>query len=131
MDFLVAHHLSLGLIADAVTLLGALILAKEAFGRLRDLTGNRLQEEFNKLYPDLSLVDQEAAAARRIVRLAYLGCSLMVLGFVLQALTRIAESKADHPAVNTTKQSDDTRAQLTLAPLSAIPTGGKSSKRIK
>lgn len=120
MHLLLAHRLFLGLAADAITLFGALVLAKEAFGRLRDLAGNRLHEEFNRLYPDLPLVDQEAAAARRIVHLAYLGCSLMILGFVLQALTRVAEDKADRPAVSTSKQ-DDT-ADVRIAPAMQLRT---------
>jgi hypothetical protein len=121
MDFLVAHRLSLGLAADAITLIGALVLTTEAFGRLRDLAGNRLQKKFDELYPDLPLVDQEAAAAKRIVRLAYLGCLLMILGFVLQALTRVVESHADHPAVNTSKQSDTPQARIAVPSSTHLP----------
>jgi len=117
MHLLLAHRLFLGLAADAITLIGALVLTKEAFGRLRDLAGNRLQKKFDELYPDLPLVDQEAAAAKRIVRLAYVGCALMILGFVLQALTRVADNQTEHPAVNNSKQNDS--AETRSAPPSA------------
>lgn len=121
MDFLVAHRLILGLAADAITLIGALVLTTEAFGRLRDLAGNRLQKKFDELYPGLPLVDQEASAAKRVVRFAFIGCSLMILGFVLQALTRVAENHADHPAVNNTKQSDTTQARIASPLVSSLP----------
>jgi hypothetical protein len=81
MHFLIAHRLFFGLAADALTLIGALTLAKEAFGRLRDLTGNRISEDFNKRFPGLPLIDQEKAAAARIVRYAFFGCTLMIFGF--------------------------------------------------
>jgi hypothetical protein len=135
---LVAHRLLLGLSADAITLIGALILTKEAFSRLRDVTANRVKEKFNIKFPDLPLVDQEKKAARQVVQRAYLGCVFMVLGFLLQALTRIAENHSEPPPVSGSL-SIQSPAKPTAAPLpissppnvSANPTGGKSAKRIK
>jgi hypothetical protein len=119
MHFLNDHRLFFGLAADAVTLIGALTLAKEAFGRLRDLTGNRISEDFNKRFPGLPLIDQEKAAAARIVRYAFFGCTLMIFGFLLQSLTRIAEVRSEHPphAVSSPSEAANPPGGISANPL--------------
>jgi len=96
-DFLYAHRLCLGILADFVTLAGALILAYEAFGRLSELVEGRVESAFAARYPELAeKKDREAAAARRVVRYAWTGALVLVLGFALQVLTRAVEAHGEH-----------------------------------
>jgi hypothetical protein len=92
MNFLHYHVLALGITADLVTLAGALVLAAEAFSSLQSLVRGRLHEDFKKRYRKIQgLQDWQEAAAKRVVRSAWTGASLLALGCLLEVLTRIAD----------------------------------------
>ena len=90
MSFLLVHRLLPGVAADTMTLAGGLVLAIEAFGRLKDLIESRINKQFNQRFPGLPLPDEEKTNAHRSVVRAYVGCCLVILGYFLQVLTRIA-----------------------------------------
>ena len=92
MPFLLAHRLLLGIVADTLTLAGGLVLAFEAFCRLKDLIEGRINARFKEQFPGLPLVDEEKIGAHRSVVRAYIGCAVILLGYVLEVLTRIAEA---------------------------------------
>ena len=51
MNWLHEHRFFVGILADSLTFLGGLLLARDAFRRLRDLKGRRTDEEFRRTFP--------------------------------------------------------------------------------
>lgn len=94
MHWIEAHRFSLGLLADSLTFLGAILLARDAFLRLREIKRTRTDAEFRREFPQLNLTDEEFAAALRSVRWALAGFCLLLLGFLCQLLLRMMEA---HP----------------------------------
>jgi hypothetical protein len=91
MNWIAAHHLPIGLLADSLTFLGGLILTRDAFLRLRDLKRTRTNSQFLKEFPDLKLTDNEWKAAVVSLRWVLAGFLLLLLGFLAQLLLRFGE----------------------------------------
>jgi len=90
-EWLVKYHLGIGISADLLTFCGALILARDAFLHLKDLQARRIHEEFERTFPDLPREDYEATAARTGLRMALRGSVVLLIGFLLQICSRLAE----------------------------------------
>jgi hypothetical protein len=91
MPWLRAHYFAIGILADSFTFLGGLLLARDAFLRLRELQRKRIDQEFRRQFPRLNLTDDEWQAAVVSVAWSLGGFLLMVLGFLCQLLLRLAE----------------------------------------
>jgi hypothetical protein len=91
MQWLHQHHLWIGILADSLTFLGGLILARDAFRRLRDLKATRTDSAFQDRFPQLALTDDELHDALLATRWAITGFLLITFGFACQLLLRILE----------------------------------------
>ena len=91
MGWIEGHRVALGIIADSLTFLGGLILARDAFLRLRDLKESRMDVRFRREFPRLNLTDEEWRAALVSVRWTLAGFGLIVVGFLAQLLLRLVE----------------------------------------
>lgn len=91
MNWIEAHRTAIGLFADASTFLGASLLARDAFLRLRELQRKRIDEEFRREFPKLNLTDDEWRAALVSMRWALAGFILLLLGFLCQLALRFVE----------------------------------------
>jgi hypothetical protein len=85
-------RLYVGLGADLLTFGGGLVLARDAFSRLKELNESKVDERFSKQFPNVNLVDPAAVRARMSERWAYRGLALLILGFGLQIASRFLES---------------------------------------
>jgi hypothetical protein len=94
MHWIQLHRLGIGIGADSLTFLGALILARDAFLRLRELKKARIDKRFGAEFPRLNLTDDELDGARVAVRWALTGFVLLMVGFLGGLLVRIAEAQA-------------------------------------
>jgi hypothetical protein len=92
MNRIGAHHVCLGILADTLTFLGGCILTRDAFLRLKELNGKRIDQEFRRQFPRLNLTDEEWKAAVVSLRWAVTGFVLLVLGFLAQLLLRLIET---------------------------------------
>jgi hypothetical protein len=95
MDWIEAHHFVVGFFADFLTFLGAILLARDAFLRLKELKKARISRSFDDLNPGLNLTDEEFQAAVVAMRWTITGFSLLIAGFACQMLLRVAER---HPS---------------------------------
>lgn len=87
------EHLRLvtGLSADCLTFFGALVLARDGFLRLRDLSESKIEARFRKQFPNLNLEDAEEDRARASRRWALRGLVLVAAGFVFEIAARFLE----------------------------------------
>jgi len=92
MSWIEVHRISFGILADSLTFLGACILARDAFLRLRDLKSKRIDEEFRRQFPKLNLSDAEWGAAVVSTKWTLAGFVLLLLGFLLQLVLRLLEA---------------------------------------
>ena len=83
--------MALGILADSFTFLGGLILARDAFLRLKELKKHRIDVRFLREFPRLNLTDEEWRAALVSVRWTLAGFGLIVVGFLAQLLLRLVE----------------------------------------
>jgi hypothetical protein len=90
MNWLHEHHFCIGILADSLTFLGGLLLARDAFRRLQDLKDKRTDDEFRRAFPKLNLSDQEWADAIAAMWWSVGGFGLITLGFACQLLLRFA-----------------------------------------
>jgi hypothetical protein len=90
-ELLVDFRLAVGISADFLTLVGALILARDAFNHLKDLQDRKINLAFRREFRDVQIEDDEEMAARTAVRMAARGFLILVTGFLLQVLSRLAE----------------------------------------
>jgi len=93
MQWIHLHRLGIGIMADSLTFLGALILARDAFLRLRELKRARIDKRFSTENPRLNLTDDELEGATAAVRWALRGFVLLMAGFLGELLVRIAEAQ--------------------------------------
>jgi hypothetical protein len=91
MSWILAHLVCIGILADTLSFLGACILARDAFLRLKELKRKRIDEEFQRQFPRLNLTDDEWEAALVATRWTLTGFVLLVLGFSSQLLLRFIE----------------------------------------
>jgi hypothetical protein len=91
MNWIIAHRVSIGILADVLSFLGASILARDAFLRLRELKRRRIDEEFRRQFPRLNLTDDEWKQAARALRWTLAGFVLLLLGFFCQLCLRLTE----------------------------------------
>jgi len=92
MDWLALHlRLVVGISADLVTFAGGLILARDAFQRLKELNEDKMIEHFRSQFPNLKMVDPAEQRARLSERWAMRGLTLLAVGFALQILSRCLE----------------------------------------
>lgn len=82
------HRFCIGILADSLTFVGGLLLARDAFLRLQDLKAKRIDEEFRRTFPQLNLTDQEWRDAILAMRWTVGGFGLMAAGFACQLLLR-------------------------------------------
>lgn len=80
-----------GLGADLLTFGGGLLLARDAFWRLKELNETNVDQRFSKQFPKVNLVDPAAARAKMSERWALRGLGLLVVGFALQIISRFLE----------------------------------------
>jgi hypothetical protein len=92
MNWIAAHRLSLGILADTLTFLGGTILTRDAFMRLKELEKNRTDTRFRSEFPRLNLTDEEWKAALVSVRWELAGFVLLVMGFLAQLLLRLLDA---------------------------------------
>jgi hypothetical protein len=90
MHWLHDHRFAIGILADSLTFLGGLLLARDAFNRLQDLRNKRIDEEFRRTFPKLNLTDQEWRDAIASMRWTVGGFGLIAIGFACQLLLRFA-----------------------------------------
>ncbi|HSY37557.1 MAG TPA: hypothetical protein VK814_17520 [Acidobacteriaceae bacterium] len=90
MHWLQEHRFCIGILADSLTFLGGLLLARDAINRLQDLKNKRIDEEFRRTFPKLNLTDQEWRDAIAAMWWTVGGFALMVVGFAFQLLLRFA-----------------------------------------
>jgi len=93
MNWIEAHRVLIGILADTLTFLGGCLLARDAFLRLKDLKKKRIDEEFRREFPRLNLTDEEWKAAIVSLRWALAGFVLVSVGFLFQLLLRLAEAQ--------------------------------------
>ena len=93
MNWIEAHRVLIGILADTLTFLGGCLLASDAFLRLKDLKKKRIDEEFRREFPRLNLTDEEWKAAIVSLRWALAGFVLVSVGFLFQLLLRLAEAQ--------------------------------------
>ncbi len=93
MNWIEAHRVLIGILADTLTFLGGCLLARDAFLRLKDLKKKRIDEEFRREFPRLNLTDDEWKAAILSLRWALAGFVLVSVGFLFQLLLRLAEAQ--------------------------------------
>jgi len=93
MNWIEAHRVLIGILADTLTFLGGCLLARDAFLRLKDLKKKRIDEEFRREFPRLNLTDEEWKAAIVSLRWALAGFVLVAVGFLFQLLLRLAEAQ--------------------------------------
>ena len=88
-----AQHLRLivGISADLLTFAGGLILARDAFQRLKELNEDKIVEHFRSQFPNVNLTDPAERRARMSERWAARGLILLAMGFALQILSRCLE----------------------------------------
>jgi len=91
MNWIEAHRVSIGILADSLTFLGGLILIRDAFRRLKELNKNRIDVRFRTEFPRLNLTDDEWKAAVVSVRWTLAGFVLLLVGFLSQLLLRLIE----------------------------------------
>jgi hypothetical protein len=91
MNWFEGHRAGLGILADSLTFLGGLILARDAFLRLNELKKNRIDVRFLREFPRLNLTDEEWKAAVVSLRWTAAGFALIVAGFLAQLLLRLVE----------------------------------------
>jgi hypothetical protein len=91
MDWIEGHRAWLGILADSLTFLGGVILARDAFLRLNELKKSRIDVRFLREFPRLNLTDEEWKAALVSVRWTVAGFGLIVVGFLAQLLLRLVE----------------------------------------
>ncbi|MGH9597500.1 MAG: hypothetical protein ACRD3K_11950 [Edaphobacter sp.] len=91
MNFFEVHRTGIGVLADLLTFLGGACLAKDAFGKLRELKRVRTNDEFRKRLPNLNLTDKEWKAAIISMRWTLAGFGLVTVGFLFQLLLRFME----------------------------------------
>jgi hypothetical protein len=84
-------RLIVGILADLFTFAGGLILARDAFQRLKELNEDRIIEHFRSRFPNLNLADPAERRARMSARWAARGLILLAIGFALQILSRCLE----------------------------------------
>jgi hypothetical protein len=89
MEWLQAHHVQIGILADFLTFVGGFILARDAFLRLKELKKHRVDTRFSAEFPRLNLTDDEWDAAVLSLRWTLAGFALLLLGFLLQLLLRL------------------------------------------
>jgi hypothetical protein len=94
MSFLEVHKTVIGVWADGLTFLGGACLAKDAFGKLRELKRVRTDSAFRERFPTLNLTDKEWKAAIASRWWALVGFGLVAVGFLLQLILRYAEAPA-------------------------------------
>jgi hypothetical protein len=90
MHWLHDHRFGIGILADSLTFLGGLLLARDAFNRLQDLRNKRIDEEFRRTFPKLHLTDQEWRDAIAAMGWTVGGFGLIAIGFACQLLLRFA-----------------------------------------
>ncbi len=91
MVFFEGHRLAIGVLADALTCLGGACLAKDAFGKLRELKRMRTDAAFRQRFHTLNLTDNEWKAAKISRWWTMIGFGLVTIGFLLQLILRFAE----------------------------------------
>lgn len=91
MNWIQAHRLALGVLADSLTFLGGFILTRDTFLRLQELKRNRIDARFRKEFPRLNLTDDEWRAALVSLRWTLAGFLLVLAGFFAQVLLRLVE----------------------------------------
>ena len=84
-------HAALGVAADTLTFAGGVLLARDAFSRLRELERQRIDQRFRNEFPKLNLTDEDWAAAVRSMRWTTVGFVLLVFGFLCQLVLRALE----------------------------------------
>jgi len=94
MSFLEVHKTVIGVWADGLTFLGGACLAKDAFGKLRELKRVRTDSAFRARFPTLNLTDKEWKAAIASRWWALAGFGLVTVGFLFQLLLRFVEAPA-------------------------------------
>ncbi len=90
MHWVHEHRFWIGIIADSLTFLGGLLLARDAFRRLRDLKDKRTDEAFRRTFPKLNLTDDDWHDAIVSMRWSVAGFVLIAVGFACQLLLRFA-----------------------------------------
>jgi hypothetical protein len=91
MNWIQVHRAWLGILADSLTFVGGVILARDAFLRLNELKRSRIDVRFLREFPRLNLTDEEWRAALVSLRWSLAGFGLMVIGFLAQLLVRLVE----------------------------------------
>jgi hypothetical protein len=94
MVFFEEHRVAIGVLADALTFLGGSCLAKDAFGKLRELKRVRTDAAFRQRFHTLNLTDKEWKAAKTSRWWALTGFGLVTVGFLLQLILRFVEAPA-------------------------------------
>jgi hypothetical protein len=84
-------RLIVGISADCLTFASGLLLARDAFQRLKELNEDKIIERFRTQFPNLNLVDPAEQRARMSERWAARGLSLLAVGFMLQLVSRCLE----------------------------------------
>jgi hypothetical protein len=94
MQWFAEHlRLMLGVAADGLTFAGGLVLARDAFQRLKDFCEDEIERRFRAQFKDLNLVNTEERQARVSKRWAVRGLLLVAAGFVLEIVTRCLETR--------------------------------------
>jgi high-affinity Fe2+/Pb2+ permease len=93
MALIHSHLLWFGILSDVLNFAGALVLGYDAFLRLRDVANKRLDEQFRSTFPKLNLTDDDWETALWSVRRALAGTVLLLAGFFVQILLRLAETR--------------------------------------
>jgi len=92
MQWIAAHlRLIVGILADFLTFASGLLLARDAFQRLKELNEDKMIEHFRSQFPNLNMVDPAVQRARMSERWAVRGLTLLAIGFALQILSRCLE----------------------------------------
>ncbi len=87
-----AHpRLVLGIGADVLTFVGALLLARDGFQRLKEVNATKVDQRIRKEFPNVNFVDTEATQAKMSEQWAWRGFVILLLGFALQIIVRIME----------------------------------------
>jgi len=79
------------MLADAANLSGAVVLARDAFGRKRELRDRQLLEAVATALPNVVFEPADRTLAVISVRWARWGVGLLIGGFSVQLLTRLLE----------------------------------------
>ena len=84
-------RLIVGVLADFLTFASGLLLARDAFQRLKELNEDKIVEHFRALFPNLILEDPREQRAHMSERWAARGLILLAIGFALQIVSRWLE----------------------------------------